>query len=468
MEFYVKNVGLISESLVRCEGITVITGLNGSGKSSFLKAITSVILASNEYEKHFLKDRVDYIKKQLLKPFKVMGFSINESNLSRGRIAEYFPVLTSFLSDNSLSFEDGERMAYLVKKIEDEIEYNKSKLFYITELYSYDAGWLDRSGRDKDALIKRINERIYENFLDVFGEINLFLSNNASLKNYLFSRITIQLDSAFNNQLFPMNKRDELFSRISVKNNDSFLNYVRTFDGRVTNSELYGNLPFENVYYIQEASVIDDVRNIARRLSDPESFATDSNGIKTTSFNDALLNDLVAKRTPIDVNLNEERYFKILDLLDATVNYDLRIVGSTLRSSNGGLSIKNEASGSKIFLILKTLIKKGFINKNTILFLDEPENHLHPEWQQLLGKCLVLMSEIIGCKFIIATHSPSFLLSLDVYGKNLKKEGKFNVYFGEKNDGFSTFKDCTFEIEYAHKKLNEPYILMDLFGNTND
>lgn len=52
------------------------------------------------------------------------------------------------------------------------------------------------------------------------------------------------------------------------------------------------------------------------------------------------------------------------------------------------VDIRNTSSGVKTLLIVARLIENGWIDENTIIVLDEPEIHLHPEWQLFLQKSL--------------------------------------------------------------------------------
>lgn len=45
------------------------------------------------------------------------------------------------------------------------------------------------------------------------------------------------------------------------------------------------------------------------------------------------------------------------------------------------LSISNLSAGLKAFAIIKRLLESHNLNEQDVLILDEPEIHLHPEWQ---------------------------------------------------------------------------------------
>ena len=49
---------------------------------------------------------------------------------------------------------------------------------------------------------------------------------------------------------------------------------------------------------------------------------------------------------------------------------------------------------------------------DTLYLLDEPENSMSPRLQLLLKELIEKKAYLLGCQFIIATHSP-FLLSIE-------------------------------------------------------
>ncbi len=50
------------------------------------------------------------------------------------------------------------------------------------------------------------------------------------------------------------------------------------------------------------------------------------------------------------------------------------------------LELINISAGLKTFIILKTLILNGHIKEKGCIVLDEPEIHLHPEWQLVFAE----------------------------------------------------------------------------------
>lgn len=83
------------------------------------------------------------------------------------------------------------------------------------------------------------------------------------------------------------------------------------------------------------------------------------------------------------------------------------------------LDIVNISTGMKSFIIIKTLLQNGSIDENGIIILDEPEIHLHPEWQLKFAEIIVLLQKEFGLNILLNTHSPYFLNAIEVYSKNI-------------------------------------------------
>jgi hypothetical protein len=73
-----------------------------------------------------------------------------------------------------------------------------------------------------------------------------------------------------------------------------------------------------------------------------------------------------------------------------------------------------EFSSGQWHIFSSLLFTAVAVEDNTLILIDEPENSLHPEWQQ---QYLRLMKDVIssskGVHLIVATHSPLIASSLD-------------------------------------------------------
>jgi len=67
------------------------------------------------------------------------------------------------------------------------------------------------------------------------------------------------------------------------------------------------------------------------------------------------------------------------------------------------------ATGIKSLSLLDFLYTRGCLNNKTLLVIDEPEAHLHPQWILEYAKILVRLNRRLGVRLLITTHSPDML-----------------------------------------------------------
>lgn len=131
-----------------------------------------------------------------------------------------------------------------------------------------------------------------------------------------------------------------------------------------------------------------------------------------------------------EIESNMETVKEIPDDVD---NGNLRINnnGSILYDDNdfdSSVKLENVASGIKNFLLIKKLVENGFLKKNSILLIDEPETNLHPEWHLKFAEILVLLYKNMGVVSFASSHSPYFIRALEVMMANYGIKDKGNFY----------------------------------------
>ena len=78
---------------------------------------------------------------------------------------------------------------------------------------------------------------------------------------------------------------------------------------------------------------------------------------------------------------------------------------------------ENGATGLKSFSILQLLFREGYIGKKTLLIMDEPEAHLHPQWIIHFARFIVLLRKVTGCRFLISSHSTDMISAINTFQK---------------------------------------------------
>ena len=78
-----------------------------------------------------------------------------------------------------------------------------------------------------------------------------------------------------------------------------------------------------------------------------------------------------------------------------------------------------------------------------MLILDEPESHLHPEWQNILAEIIVLIVKEFDTHVLLTTHSPNFLMAIEAFSKKHNLIEKTNYYMASHNsDNYMVDYSC--------------------------
>ena len=123
---------------------------------------------------------------------------------------------------------------------------------------------------------------------------------------------------------------------------------------------------------------------------------------------------------------------------------------------NGNLEMMNLSTGLKSFVILRRLLQNGKIDENGIIILDEPEIHLHPEWQLKFAEIIILIQKEFNVNILLNTHSPYFLNAIEVYSQKYNIGDLCKFYLADENNGITRIVDVTNETEKIYAKLARP------------
>ena len=126
--------------------------------------------------------------------------------------------------------------------------------------------------------------------------------------------------------------------------------------------------------------------------------------------------------------------------------------------------LNNTSSGIKSIGMLQLLLENRKLKENTYLIMDEPEVHLHPEWQVKLAKILVLLVKDLNVKLFINSHSPQFIEALEVYSTKYGLKDETNYYLSQKDEYSKKYdvkqipQDKLYKI---YNNLGDPYDIID-------
>ena len=403
MKLSIKNVGKLKEADVEINGITVITGENDTGKSTVGKVLWSVFNSFFEIKKQIRTDKISSILEELRRVSSIQDI---RNNLVHSSIVEYDLDLNDFL-----------------KQLEKKLEVLN------------DVRGLDDESKDelKDTL-EKIKKRIN-------------LSDDEIMK-----KITqINFNKEFNSQINNLNFLEEGNIDLKIKNKN--INLIIS-DDKIQIKDFFSL--YENVMLLDNPRIIDNLaENII--LSANKIFSIIEN-LHNSKFISMLRND--KSSTATDNILNEEKLFKIEEKLNKIVDgkFLKKDFGVYFYRNKSGkeINVKNLSTGFKVFSIIKLLIQNNQLRENGTIILDEPEIHLHPEWQLKFAELIVLLQKEFGMHILLTTHSPYFLNAIEVFSERHKIDDKCKYYVAENEGNSSIIKDVTGNTREIYRKLARP------------
>ena len=104
------------------------------------------------------------------------------------------------------------------------------------------------------------------------------------------------------------------------------------------------------------------------------------------------------------------------------------------RRGDKNYDIVNASSGIKSIGLLQYLVTNKALKKDSVLFWEEPEVHLHPSWQLKMVE-LFLELQKNGVRIVFSTHSPYMADYLNALVKKRKLEDKVSFNLLTEEDG---------------------------------
>lgn len=420
MKLRLKNVGKIKEADIKFDGITVIAGENNTGKSTVGKILFCIYHSFYRMEEQIKLEREKTIARTIDNFYREVTnrYTLRFNSV---RIAQYIiDCRETFLADTRTiekvleEFFMGEDKTFLRKIDGERLEILAEKIYNFLNI-------------PDDEIRKNIlHKRLDEEFGMKVGHVN-DLSNTAQ----------IELLIKGNEIKFEIIKNEE----ISIEKHLSLV---------------------KEIIYIDDPFVLDDLQKSMR-----VPFLTYSTfGHRGDLIDKIIDNEKEAEFSVVEELLAKKKLQKIYEAMDdvcegTLVSADDRrnYVYKSVKL-NDELEISNLSTGLKSFVILRTLLQNGRIDENGIIILDEPEIHLHPEWQLRFAEIIVLIHKEFGTNILLNTHSPYFLNAIEVFAEKYEIESKCNYYLTEEVGERTKIVDATEERELIYEKLARP--LQDL------
>lgn len=426
----ISDFRAIGHADIILDGITVIAGDNGSGKSTISKLLYHTIKVVNEYDSIIdeqLKSRLRRISSNFKDVIRDYSYVFEDRETKYEELNKQFTQTIQLVSTD---FDESQQrfinLTYdaiqWITDIIDSLQNNDTRITFLTSSRFHT--------RDIEKHIERINKNLKSvlptedknEISDTALEITL-----NKLIEYIETLYAECNDRKYNRYI------DELSNKLKrqFEENIESINYnIYEHDLGLIERELnkiYSISQIENVIYIDT----------------PMAMGAQDNGNKNEHWNDLnklLMNDYYS----IDDSFSNQiihgsARFERTDLFRNKFVFK--------RDDGKEFNLIEVATGIKSFSILQMLLNNGSLNGNTLLILDEPEAHLHPQWIVEYGRFLVYLNEHVGVKLLVASHSPDMVSALKYI---TEKEGKpeiLNFYLAEQ-------RESEYKYDYRHLGLD--------------
>ena len=129
----------------------------------------------------------------------------------------------------------------------------------------------------------------------------------------------------------------------------------------------------------------------------------------------------------------------------------------SFQENGRNFSLPVTAMGVANLGILALLIERKVLDKNSFLFIDEPEAHLHPAWQGFMAEALFELAKG-GVNVVIATHSADILKWLEVHiKKNPNDESLIALNKFPANGSENGEQDFSDKMAAIKQELTKPF-----------
>lgn len=434
MKLTLKNIGKISSASVELNGITVIAGENNTGKSTIGKSLYCIFNSFYGLKEQIENTRMTMLSSAIRNAFDdyYEDYVLNSDKLATEIVKEInqnvitLQIIRDLIEDNTL------RLVYNDIENEEDIESEVGD-FELTE-----------------ECLNTIEQKVQE----------ILLVSEKSIFMRIFQK---KLETEFKGQVtnvFTTTTQGEIGLRIKDKN------IVVTLDNNKVQA-LNGLLDLKTqVIYLDDPFVLDELSDVVmrrsylrRRSKSFDSGLTHREHLKKCIHSSKDRSDV---EEAIQELIVDNKMQRILDKINTVCDGEMKLNTlssysySQISKSSQSLFVENLSTGIKAFLILKTLLLKGFLEENGTIILDEPEVHLHPEWQLIFAELIVLLQSEFKMHVLLTTHSPYFLNAIEVYSEKHGVAEKCKYYLAKNENNIASIDDVTDNLEAIYSKLYRP------------
>jgi predicted ATPase len=393
----VKSFRAVANADIIINGITLVAGENGSGKSSISKLLYFLYKTVADYE--------DIVKKTLVHGLRdvIRLCEIIQQEIRTGYSSEESNSIRRELQELRYGRIEGQSLDQIEEKIIDLFERLEEKFYQMT---ADDSSIINLRKKDR---VKRIlsditlageesNEQLEESFAKIKELIKLHVHQAEAT---IESRPT----SVFTEAL------TDVFSEGDLPENFEVLEYGSPIIG----------LDIDHLaipYSIQNAVYIDSPMMFHADFSKNIHWEDLSTLLSKRGDNTHRISDIISKEIMSGEVIADDTFY-------STDDFKFKRIDGKI------FDLIDVATGYKSFSILQLLLKNGIITDKTLMIIDEPESNLHPQWIIEYARIIVMLNKDVGCKFFLASHNPDMVSAIRYISEREGTLDKVNFYLAE-------------------------------------
>ena len=422
----------IKEADITINGITVLAGENGCGKSTLSRWLYYLINGLNRFDEFAYKDLLKQIQDCLYKPDRVRRDIVNWRDVT-------FNVTYSRLLESRVVYGDIDSLFHESLNILGAFR---------EELASYMRG-SDEANKKRILMYLAAPE---DEIVSVDDYLSLYCDD---LEDKVTAAYFNASDDLNNHPIQSLQKgiHEYMIEEGIVDPPVS----IQFYEGQ---TPLLTDRKFSIPYMLRRAIYIDT----------PMALALD--GLAWKHWGE--LADMMLNSVKSDIpERNKILLARITRSINGKVSADKGLIqGEELRyHRSDGLNIRLEdtATGIKSFAYLQRLLENGYLNEESLLLIDEPEAHLHPQWIVEFARLLGLLHKQMGLKIMIATHNPDMVSAIQSIARKEDVLGNTCFYQAERASEDSmqyVYKNLGDDISEIFKSFNIAISRIQDYGST--
>tara|TARA_B110000908_G_scaffold169700_1_gene227416 strand:+ start:978 stop:2276 length:1299 start_codon:yes stop_codon:yes gene_type:complete len=412
IRFNTKGFRAINSAEMIINGITVVAGENGCGKSTLSKLLYYSYKTISNYD-NLVAKKLSSELQNVFTFFKILKFELFDKkykNIDKESLEKRLKVIEDIFSENEINEELKDMIILLINDYSNIIDRKSSP--HLTHIVN--------------DIVK--NKGVKENTdQDLFETISAYVE---SLFKESFGLIESRAISLFKNELKNVFHNADLPSEFSLY---EYGNHLVSIDKNSI------SIPYaiDNVIYIDSPMMIGVNSDENKYWKDLNSLLLTNKSDSNSNCSDIIKNEILKGDVALEDNKNSLNKF------------------SFKRDDGSVFNLLDCATGIKSFSILQLLLKNGSISDKTLLIIDEPESHLHPQWIIEYARMIVLLHKEVGVKFFIASHNPDMVSAIRLISEKEDILNNVDYYLAEKSMNYTyDYKYLNIDIDPIFESFN--------------